>query len=250
MFFVFFFEDLKIPFGKLTAEQLDVLSELAEENFAHRVELERRDEFDELARAYNRLAEQAGYQESIRQNYRAKENRYLVEFHKKFAIPFACVVFALLGVPMAVTTSRSGKGVSVSLAIFVFLVYYLFLVGGEKFADRGLVDPGEELVDQAGDEERGPTRELGIGLHELPQIAHQGVGRGDPRLDRHAGRPLGVEDIEGNTASVVVNETLASAIWPDLDPLGRRSFRHLTECGILAAGGGSHHQDGGSQYEY
>jgi lipopolysaccharide export system permease protein len=89
----------------------------------------------------DRLAEQAGYQESIRQNYRAKENRYLVEFHKKFAIPFACIVFTILGVPMAVTTSRSGKGVSVSLAIFVFLVYYLFLVGGEKFADRGLVDP-------------------------------------------------------------------------------------------------------------
>jgi lipopolysaccharide export system permease protein len=89
----------------------------------------------------DRLAEQAGYQESIRQNYRAKENRYLVEFHKKFAIPFACIVFTVLGVPMAVTTSRSGKGVSVSLAIFVFLVYYLFLVGGEKFADRGLVDP-------------------------------------------------------------------------------------------------------------
>jgi len=89
----------------------------------------------------DRLAEQAGYQESIRRNYRAKENRYLVEFHKKFAIPFACIVFTLLGVPMAVTTSRSGKGVSVSLAIFVFLVYYLFLVGGEKFADRGLVDP-------------------------------------------------------------------------------------------------------------
>ncbi len=86
-------------------------------------------------------SKQAGYQEKIRDNYQAKENRYLVEFHKKFAIPFACVVFALLGVPMAVTTSRSGKGISVSLAIAVYLVYYLFLVGGEKFADRGLLDP-------------------------------------------------------------------------------------------------------------
>ena len=42
---------------------------------------------------------------------------------------------------MAVTASRSGKGVSVSLAIGVYLVYYLFLVGGEKFADRGRLDP-------------------------------------------------------------------------------------------------------------
>jgi len=88
-----------------------------------------------------RVAEQSRYQEKIRDSYRVKENRYLVEFHKKFAIPFACIVFALLGVPMAVTSSRSGKGVSVSLAIAVYLIYYLFLVGGEKFADRGRLDP-------------------------------------------------------------------------------------------------------------
>jgi lipopolysaccharide export system permease protein len=86
-------------------------------------------------------ADQMRYQEKIRDSYRVRENRYLVEFHKKFAIPFACVVFALLGVPMAVTTSRSGKGVSVSMALAVYLIYYLFLVGGEKFADRGKLDP-------------------------------------------------------------------------------------------------------------
>jgi lipopolysaccharide export system permease protein len=40
-----------------------------------------------------------------------------------------------------VTSSRSGKGISVSLAIGVYLLYYLFLVGGEKFSDRGKLDP-------------------------------------------------------------------------------------------------------------
>ncbi|MEN8005675.1 MAG: LptF/LptG family permease [Candidatus Krumholzibacteriota bacterium] len=89
----------------------------------------------------DRVVEQSRYQEKIRDSYRVKENRYLVEFHKKFAIPFACLVFALIGVPMAVTSSRSGKGISVSLAIGVYLVYYLFLVGGEKFSDRGKLDP-------------------------------------------------------------------------------------------------------------
>ncbi len=89
----------------------------------------------------DRVAEQSRYQDKIRDSYRVKENRYLVEFHKKFAIPFACIVFALIGVPMAVTSSRSGKGISVSLAIAVYLIYYLFLVGGEKFSDRGLLDP-------------------------------------------------------------------------------------------------------------
>jgi len=89
----------------------------------------------------DRTVEQASYQGKVLDSYVAKESRYLVEFHKKFAIPFACVVFALLGVPMAVTTSRSGKGVSASLAIGVYLVYYVFLMLGEKFADRGRLDP-------------------------------------------------------------------------------------------------------------
>lgn len=65
----------------------------------------------------------------------------MVEFHKKFAIPFACIVFVILGVPMAVTTSRSGKGISVSLALAVYFLYYLFLMGGEKLSDRGKLDP-------------------------------------------------------------------------------------------------------------
>ena len=88
-----------------------------------------------------RVLNQSSYQEKIMASHVVKGNRYLVEFHKKFAIPFACVVFAVIGLPMAVTTSRSGKGVSVTLAIGVYLIYYLLLVGGEKFADRGLLNP-------------------------------------------------------------------------------------------------------------
>ncbi|MFT5232281.1 MAG: lipopolysaccharide export system permease protein [Candidatus Krumholzibacteriia bacterium] len=88
-----------------------------------------------------RMIETTGHQTRLLESYIAHENRYLVEFHKKFAIPFACLVFALLGVPMAVSTSRSGKGVSVSLALAIYLIYYLFLMGGEKVADRGKLDP-------------------------------------------------------------------------------------------------------------
>lgn len=84
---------------------------------------------------------QAGAQAKIRDSYVRKQNKYLVEFHKKLAIPVACLVFVLLGIPMAVSTSRSGRGVSITLALAVYLIYYLCLVGGEKVADRGLVNP-------------------------------------------------------------------------------------------------------------
>ncbi|MBM4129858.1 YjgP/YjgQ family permease [bacterium] len=87
-----------------------------------------------------RALEQDRYQARLLESYRGKENKYRVEFHKKFAIPVACVVFVLVGVPMAVAGSRSGRGISVTLALAVFLVYYAFLMGGEKLADRGRLD--------------------------------------------------------------------------------------------------------------
>jgi lipopolysaccharide export system permease protein len=88
-----------------------------------------------------RAQEQDRYQARLLESYRVKENKYRVEYQKKFAIPVACVVFVLLGVPMAVAGSRSGRGISVSLALAVYLVYYAFLMGGEKLADRGRLDP-------------------------------------------------------------------------------------------------------------
>lgn len=83
----------------------------------------------------------ARVQVQVLASHRALENRFLVEFHKKFAIPFACLVFVLLGLPLAVTASRSGRGVSASVALALYLVYYLFLIGGEKISDRGRLDP-------------------------------------------------------------------------------------------------------------
>lgn len=88
-----------------------------------------------------RALEQDRYQARLLESYRVKENKYRVEYQKKFAIPVACLVFVLLGVPMAVAGSRSGRGISISLALAVYLVYWAFLMGGEKLADRGRLDP-------------------------------------------------------------------------------------------------------------
>jgi lipopolysaccharide export system permease protein len=102
---------------------------------------ERRTRVLATERKLEHATSQARAQASLAASQMRKANKYMVEFHKKLAIPFACIVFTLLGVPMAVTTSRSGRGVSISLATAVYLVYYLCLVGGEKLSDRGLLDP-------------------------------------------------------------------------------------------------------------
>jgi lipopolysaccharide export system permease protein len=64
-----------------------------------------------------------------------------VEVHKKFSIPAACIVFALLGMVVGQWVKKSGLGVSAGYSIFFFLIYWVFLIGGEDFADRGRVAP-------------------------------------------------------------------------------------------------------------
>ncbi|MBD3409386.1 MAG: LptF/LptG family permease [Ignavibacteriales bacterium] len=68
-------------------------------------------------------------------------NKYLVEIHKKYSLPFACVVFTLIGAPLGVMTRKGGFGMAASISLFFFLIYWAFLIGGEKLADRGMADP-------------------------------------------------------------------------------------------------------------
>lgn len=66
---------------------------------------------------------------------------YLVEVHKKYALPAACIVFILLGAPLGALARKGGIGIGVGLSIGFFIVYWAFLIGGEKLADRGIVTP-------------------------------------------------------------------------------------------------------------
>jgi len=68
-------------------------------------------------------------------------DNYLVEVHKKYSIPFACIVFILIGVPLGTMTRKGGFGVAAAISLVFFLIYWAFLIGGEKLSDRGLLSP-------------------------------------------------------------------------------------------------------------
>jgi lipopolysaccharide export system permease protein len=68
-------------------------------------------------------------------------NNLKVEVNKKFSIPAACIVFAILGSVLGQWVKKSGLGVSAGYSVFFFLVYWVFLIGGEDIADRGRVAP-------------------------------------------------------------------------------------------------------------
>jgi lipopolysaccharide export system permease protein len=78
---------------------------------------------------------------NTKHSYIRQINRYRVEIHKKYSIPFACIIFVLIGSPIAIRTGRSGMNTAIGLSILFFLVYYICLIGGEKLADRGIINP-------------------------------------------------------------------------------------------------------------
>lgn len=66
---------------------------------------------------------------------------YNVEIYKKYSIPFACVVFVLVGAPLGYRVRRGGFGIAAGLSLLFFLLYWACLIGGEKLADRAIVSP-------------------------------------------------------------------------------------------------------------
>jgi lipopolysaccharide export system permease protein len=70
-----------------------------------------------------------------------QKSRFEVEIHKKYSIPFSCMIFVLLGAPLAIRSGKKGMTMSIAFSIVFFLVYYVFLITGETLADRRVLEP-------------------------------------------------------------------------------------------------------------
>jgi LPS export ABC transporter permease LptF/LPS export ABC transporter permease LptG len=60
---------------------------------------------------------------------------FVVEIHKKYAIPAACLVFAIVGVPLGIRAHRGGRWAAFVVLLPVVLFYYIFLTVGETLGD-------------------------------------------------------------------------------------------------------------------
>lgn len=67
--------------------------------------------------------------------------RYLVEIHKKFSIPFACIVFILLGAPIGMYTKKGNLGYAALIGTVFLTIYWISIIQGEKLADRLFITP-------------------------------------------------------------------------------------------------------------
>jgi lipopolysaccharide export system permease protein len=64
-----------------------------------------------------------------------------VEIEKKFAIASACMIFVLLGAPVALRFPRGGVGLTIGVSLGVFALYYIGLVVGEDLARANMLSP-------------------------------------------------------------------------------------------------------------
>ena len=63
------------------------------------------------------------------------------ELHKRLSIPFACLIFGLIGAPLGIRRARSGKSAGIAIALLVFLLYYIVLATGMNLSETGKLPP-------------------------------------------------------------------------------------------------------------
>jgi LPS export ABC transporter permease LptF/LPS export ABC transporter permease LptG len=66
---------------------------------------------------------------------------YLIEFHNRFALPTACLVLAMVGIPLGLSSKKSGKSGGFVLTIALVFVYYFVSLIGVSLAKQGRVSP-------------------------------------------------------------------------------------------------------------
>ncbi len=65
-------------------------------------------------------------------------HRHGIEWHRKFTLSFACLIFFFIGAPLGAIIRKGGLGAPVVISIFLFIVYYIIDNTGYKFAREGV----------------------------------------------------------------------------------------------------------------
>ena len=124
---------------------------------------------DEAAR---RVASSARAELGRYSNFHRFASQAGVEINKKIVISTSCIVFVMIGVPIAIRFPRGGVNMVIVVSSFVISLYQIGLSNGEEWADRGLANPFWSMW--------APSFVFLV-MGDLPSVAHGTVDRGHPR---------------------------------------------------------------------
>lgn len=65
-------------------------------------------------------------------------NRHIIEWHRKYTLALACILFFFIGAPLGAIIRKGGFGMPVVVSIVLFILYYIISLIGEKVAREGL----------------------------------------------------------------------------------------------------------------
>jgi LPS export ABC transporter permease LptF len=75
-------------------------------------------------------------------NYAINRVRYAkVEYYKKFALPFACLAFGIVGIPLGFMVKKNGRMIGFGIGLALILLYYLLLQFGQNTGLTGKFHP-------------------------------------------------------------------------------------------------------------
>jgi len=65
-------------------------------------------------------------------------SRHQIEWHRKFTLSFACLIFFFIGAPLGAIIRKGGLGAPVVISVVMFIIYYIIDNTGYKMAREGL----------------------------------------------------------------------------------------------------------------
>ncbi|MDL2227696.1 LptF/LptG family permease [Bacteroidales bacterium OttesenSCG-928-K03] len=68
-------------------------------------------------------------------------NQHKVEFHRRCALAFACVVMFFVGAPLGAIIRKGGLGLPLVLSVAIFVLYYIILTSGQKAVLQAQLNP-------------------------------------------------------------------------------------------------------------
>lgn len=68
-------------------------------------------------------------------------NKYLIEFHRKFALTVAILILFFVGAPLGAIVKKGGFGAPVVIAALLFMIYFVLITIGDGLAKSGTISP-------------------------------------------------------------------------------------------------------------